>query len=339
MTGLHGTFNAQLATGNVAAFGTQLFTISCSRSRRTTLLLIVAMVGAVAPGSARRGKDGRVVTPGPDHFLILSAILFTLGALGVLTRRDPLIMFMSIELMLNSVNLTFVTFSHYLSSADGQIFVFIIMTVAAAEVVVGLGTYRLDLPDAPADRRRRTRRDEGLAACSILLGILLLPCSGSSSMRLATRFNNRAVSLVGRASSAGVRLRRHLLCLAAGPARRRHGTTTSSAGHWTLAGTFHLKFGLLLDPLSSIMTLVVTGVGFLILVYSVGYMRDEPSGLPPLLRSDGPLHLHHAAAGPGRQLSLAAGRLGRRRPHLVPADRLLLRATRRRWRRPAKRSS
>jgi NADH-quinone oxidoreductase subunit K len=79
------------------------------------------------------------VTPGPDHFLILSAILFMLGVTGVLTRRDPLVMFMSIELMLNSVNLTFVTFSHYLSSADGQIFVFIVMTVAAAEVVVGLG--------------------------------------------------------------------------------------------------------------------------------------------------------------------------------------------------------
>lgn len=76
--------------------------------------------------------------PGPDDYLILSAILFTLGALGVLIRRDPLIIFMCIELMLNAVNLTFVTFSHYLSSADGQIFVFIIMTVAAAEVVVGL---------------------------------------------------------------------------------------------------------------------------------------------------------------------------------------------------------
>jgi NADH-quinone oxidoreductase subunit K len=80
----------------------------------------------------------RAMTPGPDHFLIVSAILFTLGAVGVLTRRDPLIVFMSIELMLNSVNLSFVTFSHYLSSADGQVFVFIIMTVAAAEVVVGL---------------------------------------------------------------------------------------------------------------------------------------------------------------------------------------------------------
>jgi len=76
--------------------------------------------------------------PGPDHYLIVSAILFTLGALGVLVRRDPLIIFMCIELMLNAVNLSFVTFSHYLSSADGQVFVFIIMTVAAAEVVVGL---------------------------------------------------------------------------------------------------------------------------------------------------------------------------------------------------------
>lgn len=78
------------------------------------------------------------MTPGADHFLVVSALLFTLGTVGVLIRRDPLIMFMSIELMLNSVNLTFVTFSRYLSSADGQIFVFIIMTVAAAEVVVGL---------------------------------------------------------------------------------------------------------------------------------------------------------------------------------------------------------
>src|SRR5579864_1319508 len=76
--------------------------------------------------------------PGAENFLILSAILFTLGTIGVLVRRDPLIVFMSIELMLNSVILTFVTFSRYLSSADGQIFVFIIMTVAAAEVVVGL---------------------------------------------------------------------------------------------------------------------------------------------------------------------------------------------------------
>jgi NADH-quinone oxidoreductase subunit K len=71
-------------------------------------------------------------------YLIVSAILFAIGVLGVLIRRNPLIVFMSIELMLNAVNLSFVTFSSYLNSADGQMFVFIVLTVAAAEVVVGL---------------------------------------------------------------------------------------------------------------------------------------------------------------------------------------------------------
>lgn len=71
-------------------------------------------------------------------YLIMSAILFTIGAIGVLIRRNPLIIFMSIELMLNAVNLSFVALSHFLDSADGQMFVFIVLTVAAAEVVVGL---------------------------------------------------------------------------------------------------------------------------------------------------------------------------------------------------------
>ncbi len=72
------------------------------------------------------------------HFIILSAILFSIGAVGVLLRRNPLIMFMSIELMLNAVNLAFVGFSRFLQLVDGQVFVFLILTVAAAEVAVGL---------------------------------------------------------------------------------------------------------------------------------------------------------------------------------------------------------
>lgn len=71
-------------------------------------------------------------------YLVVSAILFCAGVVGVLVRRNPLIIFMSIELMLNAVNLSFVAFSSYLHSADGQMFVFIVLTVAAAEVVVGL---------------------------------------------------------------------------------------------------------------------------------------------------------------------------------------------------------
>lgn len=75
---------------------------------------------------------------GLNYYLILGAILFAIGTIGVLTRRNILIIFMSIELMLNAVNLTFVAFSRYLDIIDGQVMVFIFMTVAAAEVAVGL---------------------------------------------------------------------------------------------------------------------------------------------------------------------------------------------------------
>jgi NADH-quinone oxidoreductase subunit K len=72
------------------------------------------------------------------YYVALSAILFTTGALGVLIRRNPLVIFMSIELMLNAANLAFVAFARFYQNLDGQIFVFFVMTVAAAEVAVGL---------------------------------------------------------------------------------------------------------------------------------------------------------------------------------------------------------
>jgi NADH-quinone oxidoreductase subunit K len=73
-----------------------------------------------------------------NAFVLVSAILFTSGAVGVLVRRNPLVIFMSIELMLNAVNLSLMTFANALHSVDGWIFVFLVLTVAAAEVVVGL---------------------------------------------------------------------------------------------------------------------------------------------------------------------------------------------------------
>ena len=72
-------------------------------------------------------------------YLILAAILFGIGAFGVLTRRSALIILMCVELMLNAVNLTFVTFSRTLSDISGQAIVFFVMVVAAAEVTIGLG--------------------------------------------------------------------------------------------------------------------------------------------------------------------------------------------------------
>ena len=72
------------------------------------------------------------------YYLILSAVLFAMGVLGVLIRRNALIIFMSVELMLNAANLAFVAFTRIFDIINGQIFVFFVMTVAAAEVAVGL---------------------------------------------------------------------------------------------------------------------------------------------------------------------------------------------------------
>ena len=75
----------------------------------------------------------------PSWYLVLSALLFTIGGAGVLLRRNPLVMFMCVELMLNAVNISFVTFARMLNDTGGQVVVFFVLVVAAAEVVVGLG--------------------------------------------------------------------------------------------------------------------------------------------------------------------------------------------------------
>lgn len=73
-----------------------------------------------------------------SYFLLLSGILFAIGIVGVLTRRNAIVIFMSIELMLNAVNVALIAFSKQVGSLDGQVFVFFVMVVAAAEVAVGL---------------------------------------------------------------------------------------------------------------------------------------------------------------------------------------------------------
>lgn len=87
-------------------------------------------------------------------YLVLSAVLFSLGTFGLLTRRNPLVMFMCVELMLNAVNLSFVAFSNALGDLAGQTAVFFVLVVAAAEVVVGLSIVVALLrrrPDATVD--------------------------------------------------------------------------------------------------------------------------------------------------------------------------------------------
>ena len=76
--------------------------------------------------------------PAPEHFLILSAVLFALGVIGVLLRRGAISILMCVELMLNAGNLAFITFARQFNETDGQIYVFFIITLAAAEAAVGL---------------------------------------------------------------------------------------------------------------------------------------------------------------------------------------------------------
>ena len=73
-----------------------------------------------------------------EHVILLSIVIFSIGIMGVLFRKNAIIIFMSIELMLNAVNLSLVGFSRYYNSVDGQVFVFLVKTLAAAEVAVGL---------------------------------------------------------------------------------------------------------------------------------------------------------------------------------------------------------
>ena len=79
----------------------------------------------------------------PIYFLIVSALIFAIGAIGVLIRRNAIVIFMCIEMMLSAVNLTLITASRYLNSLDGVMMVFFVMTVAAAEAAVGLAIFVL----------------------------------------------------------------------------------------------------------------------------------------------------------------------------------------------------
>ena len=130
------------AVSSVGALGRVLYTDYAFAFEVTSVLILVAMVGAVV--LARRedracGRgEWRQVMPSLEHYLVLSAVLFAIGTAGVFVRRNLITILLSIEIMLNAVNLTFVAFGRALGSADGQIIVFFVMTVAAAEAAVGL---------------------------------------------------------------------------------------------------------------------------------------------------------------------------------------------------------
>jgi len=96
------------------------------------------------------------MTVGLEHYLVVSGLLFAIGLLGVIVRRNLLVIYMSLELMLNAANLALVAFSRFSNNLDGQVFVFFVITVAAAEVAVGLALI------VALYRKRRTAHVEDL---------------------------------------------------------------------------------------------------------------------------------------------------------------------------------
>ena len=227
---------------------------------------------------------------------MLSAILFAIGTAGVFLRRNLITILLSIEIMLNAVNLTFVAFGRALGRADGQIIVFFVMTVAAAEAAVGLAIVIAPVPPPrvaqpgfvhepemvrvhdheDADRECRVSASW---SCLMLLLIPLLPFVGfllnaSLGRRLgkaACRRASPAASMAGVVRRVARRRSGSCVGAAAGGARHRRSRCSPGSRPATSTSAFTLR----LDPLSALMILVVTGIGSLIHIYSTAYMHEE----------------------------------------------------------------
>ena len=259
-------------------------------------------------------------------YLVVSArSIFSIGAGGVLTRRNPLVILLCLELMLNAANLALIAFARMWGNGDGQIFAIIVMVVAACEVCIGLGARGRHVPPPAADRRRRDAGAARLDADDRLAHPALPARRARSSSRWATaRCPARVIGLVGTLAIAGAFVcRGRDLHLAAGPRRGRSARSSTSPGTTPTRSASTRKLSILVDPLSVFMALVVTGVSTLIHLYSVAYMTERPR-LRALLRLPELLRLLDAAARAGGQLPAAHRRLGVRRRRLLPADLVLV---------------
>src|ERR1700737_391287 len=174
----------------------------------------------------------------PDNYLYLSALLFTIGAAGVLLRRNAMVMFMWIELMLNAANLAFVAFSRMHGHLDGQVVAFFTMVVAACEVVVGLAIIMTVF---------RTRRSASVDDVSLLRG------------RRTDSWGHLLGCLAALASfAAGVVLFVDMV--------GRHAEDRivhEALFSWVPVAGLHVDFGLQLDALSMCFVLLISGVGSL----------------------------------------------------------------------------
>ena len=211
-----------------------------------------------------------------EWYLVLSAMIFSIGAGGVLVRRNPLVLLLCIELMLNSANLALVAFARAHGNQDGQIFALIVMVVAACEVAVGLGLivaiFRRRLP-IDVDELREL---QGMSLQTYAWIVLLAPLAGAIFIGLTFRLlpwkvhgwiGTLAITLSFLAAVGA------LLALQDLPEEERQVVSLA----WDYGNTVGVdaQLSLLIDPLSVFMILVVSGVSALIHLYSVAYMASD----------------------------------------------------------------
>ena len=223
----------------------------------------------------------------PQVFLVVSAILFGIGLMGLVIRRNPLIMFMSIELMLNASNIAFVTFSkfgptsgHSLGgAADGPVFAFIVMTIAAAEAVVGLAIIITIFRKRRSVDVGRTGGSEGITMDSIWL-TLLFPILGA--ITLSTFGDRLSKAMVGLVATGSVVASFVVVLLRVRAMLSLEVPRVVEAPLWTWleiplpnGQSVPIGFTALVDTLSITLLLVITGVGGLIHWYSTEYMAEE----------------------------------------------------------------
>ena len=225
-----------------------------------------------------------MITPSAGHFLALGAVLFCISVAGIfINRKNVIVLLMCIELMLLAVNINFVAFSRFLGDAAGQVFVFFILTVAAAEAAIGLAIL------VTLFRNRRTinvaehRHVEGLTDAGRRtsdLEVLLLHRARAAArrdrrrpVRQADRPRRRAHGH-DRSASRSAACCRSTCCGSWSGRARRRSTRTSTPGSRSAALQAHVGF--MVDRLTAMMMVVVTFVSLLVHVYTIGYMADDP---------------------------------------------------------------
>ena len=205
-----------------------------------------------------------------NHYLGVAAVLFVIGLMGVIMRRNLLIIYMSLEMMLQAANLTFIAFSKFTNNIDGQVFVFFVITVAAAEVAVGLALIVALYRIKQHHPGRRPDHAQILRTMDIAWYLLLAP--------LAASRRDLCFISIGRPSTPSAPR--------SAPPRSAFSPPLGSPPEpsppptpysWISLPDLNVSIGMIFDPLSKGMLLVVTGVGLLIHIYSIGYMAHDPS--------------------------------------------------------------